>query len=1206
MDNVIEKLNHYFGHRKFKSELQEQAVRAIARGVHDVYVSMPTGSGKSLCFQLPAMLQDNKVAIVFSPLLALIKDQIDHLTKLKISAESINSKMTSKDRERVLNDLRNMKPNTKFLYVTPEQAATGTFKCLIEHLVKYKKVSYIVVDEAHCVSEWGHDFRPDYLKLGDLREKYKSIPWVALTATASAEVAKDILSNLKLLQPVAKYKTPSFRKNIFYDIIYQNCIDDEISHLLEFLKKSLGEDENVKPKDKSAAIVYCRTRDQTEELANMLMKKGLNSLAYHGGMKSSERISVQEQWSRGEIACVCATISFGMGVDKASVRAVAHWGIAQNVAAYYQESGRAGRDGKPAFCRIYYCLRERNAVDFLLKTELARAKTPEQKQRCKNAYKSFEIMVKYCEDVKCRHKTFAEYFGEEPPACRARCDACADERGVRRALDQHQRRAMSSHLERGGFVSHQDATDLYGGGRASHNTETESYYGVDSGESDGESRRRVAQETKSLIMKEFANRKKSIENGKDKRCNDTESAKYSKCKAASSTGTKVNGLTVAGREGYLSLLTDALNNNLQNMENIDVPNNRLMRHDVEQCAVQLEYEIFSTTTVITLYRRSMSKLISSIKSSTHHLFPQLKMFVPSKRNTLSEFVEEFESEKKTKPKDFVAASQLEAANIDGKNEARPLSKADKETKRKANSFKRDPLQQTKLQNFFKKKSNEYPSSTTEESEEESSLVIDLDTENKHDNTTLKLDDTMNSDKNHNNTTLKLYDTSTTKENEGKTFVINITLQGVPSINKNKEIDTEKMLKSPRNINSTAKRKIKALFGDSSESDIETEEQNVLTINEHRHKVANKHNNKISANSHHKRHKSDKHDNRKKVNIQVEKETKNIKQKETSPLYRIKTETETEKKSINIMQKKPSSKYESEQENIKTEKETKDLMQKKTSPSSLFGDLSGSESDSQLVIDEGILQTNDLIDDNSINEPSLKIPEEKDQKFEEAYKLSAEADKVLETLKQFSETPKMDQCNNINSIIANDNNLELKNENYEKPQIAVCKNAENVCQNSKQLSKAESISESNIDVNNKVVTIVSPQLSREHKVSKHRSNLSLTKIVRERHSSKRNEKCSNKIKPERKASKQKKGSSIKKAEKVDLAGLVVKLLMPYYKKKKISSRDLFKITARHIVHQLLAIQVTEEAAIDILLKKAFSKELKIEKEDDLAVKLDLSK
>lgn len=207
---------------------------------------MPTGSGKSLCFQLPTLLQENKMTIVFSPLLALIKDQIDHLSKLKITAESINSKMTTKDRERVLNDLHSMKPDTRFLYVTPEQAETNTFQNLMEHLVKYKKVSYVAVDEAHCVSEWGHNFRPDYLKLGNLREKYRSIPWIALTATASVEVTKDILSNLNLIKPIAQYKTPSYRRNLFYDVVYQNCIEDEFEHLADFLKNALKNEDNVK------------------------------------------------------------------------------------------------------------------------------------------------------------------------------------------------------------------------------------------------------------------------------------------------------------------------------------------------------------------------------------------------------------------------------------------------------------------------------------------------------------------------------------------------------------------------------------------------------------------------------------------------------------------------------------------------------------------------------------------------------------------------------------------------------------------------------------------------------------------------------------------------------------------------------------------------------------------------------------------------
>lgn len=211
----------------------------------DIYVSMPTGSGKSLCYQLPGMLQENKLTIVFSPLLALIKDQMDALTKLKIRAESINSKMGAKEREGALSDLRSTKPETKFLYITPEQAATETFKSLMEHLVKFKKVAYVAVDEAHCVSQWGHDFRKDYLKLGDLREKYPSITWIALTATASKEVAQDIFKHLKMNRP-EQFKKSCFRRNLCYDIVYKNSIQDDFIHLKQFAEKSLKSEAGVK------------------------------------------------------------------------------------------------------------------------------------------------------------------------------------------------------------------------------------------------------------------------------------------------------------------------------------------------------------------------------------------------------------------------------------------------------------------------------------------------------------------------------------------------------------------------------------------------------------------------------------------------------------------------------------------------------------------------------------------------------------------------------------------------------------------------------------------------------------------------------------------------------------------------------------------------------------------------------------------------
>ncbi|XP_014356821.2 ATP-dependent DNA helicase Q5 [Papilio machaon] len=1165
MDNVTEKLLECFGHRKFKSELQERAVRAIARGVHDVYVSMPTGSGKSLCFQLPAMLQDNKVAIVFSPLLALIKDQIDHLTKFKIQAESINSKMSTKDRERVINDLRSMKPNTRFLYVTPEQAATGTFKSLMEHLVKYKKVSYVVVDEAHCVSEWGHDFRPDYLKLGDLREMYRSIPWVALTATASAEVAKDILSNLKLLQPVAQYKTPSFRKNLYYDVVYQNCIEDEIGDLCEFLKKSLKDDENVKPKDKSAVIVYCRTREQTEELAHMLNKRGLNSLAYHGGLKASERISVQERWSGGECPCVCATLSFGMGVDKATVRAVAHWGLAQNVAAYYQESGRAGRDGKPAFCRIYYCGKERNAVDFLLKAEMARARTPEQKQRCKNAYKSFELMVKYCEEVKCRHKRFADYFGEEGPRCGGRCDVCHDERAVRRALDQHQRRAMSASLQRGGFIAHdahdaQDAQDLYGNGRMGLRDMASYYDGGESDSSDGESRR-VGEETKSLILKEFAERKKRIMDV-DRQASDAVNAVNSKCRAAENTVTKVNGLTVASRDSYLSLLIEALNANLASMKDIDEPEKPLKRKDVEQCAIDLEYEAFSNSTVISLYRRAMVKLISSVKACTEHLFPRLKKFEPRMGETLGDFVRDFEA-KKQNQYGFITASQLESANMGEKSDTKLLSKADKESKRKANSFKKDPLTQTKLQNFFTQiPSNDVATPGSDESEDENTLIIDENPKSNHNDTTMKIEETNKEATIEDNCTAS-EDIKCEKENKitktlSKTFVINITLEGVSSKNSSKDSggnqndkkgikngnkDVVKESKSPSKIKPIAKRKIKALFGESSDSEVEE-------------KKNDKHNTKRK----HKHHKSSKEKKRKLSESSVDKVIKTEKKSvlKESDVFGDLSNSDSEKELVIDEHMEP-------QDNSNEMTNSNDnSYKKKLSPQTEF--------DNKTSNDDSVNAGNGDGDRDDKTDREQKISDPQSAKTDDtnlfkAHKLSIEADKVLMELKQFSEMPPEPEP--VVNIV---------------PEVTKANEPKSPTTNDK--------------------------LKDKHKDKhKHRHKSSSKKEIKEKHVEKPKPEDNKKEKKDSEKQTNKISAHVKepkKSEKVDVAGLVVKLLMPYYKKKKISSRDLFKITARHIVHQLLAIQVTEEAAINVLLKKTFSKEVKIEKESDLPVQIDLSK
>ncbi|MFT7581381.1 MAG: RecQ family ATP-dependent DNA helicase, partial [Myxococcota bacterium] len=406
-DLIADALERYFGFREFRRG-QREVVEAIVEGRPTLAV-MPTGAGKSLCYQLPAMLLDG-VTVVVSPLIALMKDQVDALRERGIAAAYINSTVPLPEQRQALDDAASGR--LKLLYLTPERFRFGGAMAAIKRL----PIALFAVDEAHCISSWGHDFRPDYMNLGNVVRELDVPRVAAFTATATAKVRIDIVDSLGFVDPTVKV-AGFLRDNLHLAVTPIRKMKEKQVYLRQILDQATG-----------PAIVYCATRKNCEEVAHYVKAAGRPVATYHGGMADAARSDAQDRFQSVENICIVATNAFGMGVDKANVRVVVHWDIPGSLDAYYQEAGRAGRDGKPAHCFLLFTYADTRIHEFFI-DKGGEALAPDSRVAYAEMERSkLKAMVRYAYADECRHGAILRYFGDRPERCGsgtgATCDNC--------------------------------------------------------------------------------------------------------------------------------------------------------------------------------------------------------------------------------------------------------------------------------------------------------------------------------------------------------------------------------------------------------------------------------------------------------------------------------------------------------------------------------------------------------------------------------------------------------------------------------------------------------------------------------------------------------------------------------------------------------------------------------------------------------------
>ena len=397
-------LKYHFGYDSFRPPQREIIVEALEN--RDLLVVMPTGGGKSLCFQLPALMKEG-LTVVVSPLIALMQDQVDGLRKNGIPATFLNSSVSPykvKMREQAI-----LAGKVKLLYVAPERLLSERFLPLLDLVHHQIGISAFAIDEAHCVSEWGHDFRPEYRQMISLRQRYPKVPIWALTATATERVRADIIQQLGLNQPSAHIASFN-RQNLYYEVRPKK--KNSYAELLQMIRETEG-----------SGIIYCLTRKKVEELAFKLQHDNISALPYHAGLSDTERSENQTKFIRDDVRIMVATIAFGMGINKPDVRFVVHFDISRNLESYYQESGRAGRDGESSRCTLFLSYSDVKTIEWLIDQ-----KSEEQEQKI--AKHQLRQMIDYAEGTDCRRTIQLGYFGERFTGNCGNCDNCCNPKPV--------------------------------------------------------------------------------------------------------------------------------------------------------------------------------------------------------------------------------------------------------------------------------------------------------------------------------------------------------------------------------------------------------------------------------------------------------------------------------------------------------------------------------------------------------------------------------------------------------------------------------------------------------------------------------------------------------------------------------------------------------------------------------------------------------